>query len=78
MHSASMYPGDLLDKNSVVACLKTMHNWIIFDPDMQINLPVVPGSTSARMWPHSAIINTRSKSSNGINEKKLQKAKGHK
>jgi len=59
IHSISAYSEDELDKDSVVKCLRSMYDWIVFDADMQLDLPIVPGSGQMKMWPHGAKVDTR-------------------
>lgn len=74
MHSVSMYSSDVVEKDSVVRCIESMYNWMVFDSDMQLDLPIVPGSPAAvKMWPHGAIIDTRRKAETDINEKSSRK-----
>lgn len=57
--SVSAYQEDLLDKETVIKCLKSLYDWMVFDSDMQLWLPVPPGPNQAKMWPHGARVNTR-------------------
>lgn len=75
IHSASMYSSGTVDKGSVVACLESLYNWMVFDPDMQLSLPVAPGSALVKMWPHGATINTRRKSASCIDKTSSRKLK---
>lgn len=70
MHSVSMYQGDVVSKDSVVKCVESIYNWIVFDPDIQLDLPTVPGSHPVlKMWPHGATIDTRKKTEGNSAEK---------
>jgi len=74
MHSVSMYPSDVVEKDSVVRCIESMYNWMVFDSDMQLDLPIVPSSPVAvKMWPHGATIDTRRKTEADVNEKSSRK-----
>lgn len=58
----SKQQGDAVDKDSVVKMLKSIYDWMVFDPNMQLDLPTEFGSnSSAKMWPHGATVDTRRK-----------------
>jgi len=58
--SISACRGESLDKQSVVQSIRSLYEWITFDRNCQLSLPVVPGSnTSSKMWPHGAVVDTR-------------------
>jgi len=55
-----------LDKASVISMVKSLYEWIVFDPNMQIFLPVECGSGAIKkMWPHGSKIDTRIKRKEG-------------
>lgn len=66
LHSTSKCDDDVLDKNSVMSCVVDIYNWMVFDRDMQITLPMAPGSTESKMWPHGAKVDTRKRSESNI------------
>jgi hypothetical protein len=73
--AVSAYPEVMLDKDSVVNCLKSVYDWMVFDSDMQLNLPIVPGSAQLKMWPHGAKVNTRRQSDVVVGENSPRKLK---
>jgi hypothetical protein len=57
--SVSGYPDTALDKDSVTKCLKSIYDWMVFDSNMQLDLPVPLGVGTSKMWPHGATVDTR-------------------
>jgi len=59
--------GDSFTKSSVIDMVKSIYNWMVFDPDMQIVLPVTSNSSARRrMWPHGSKIDTRKRKDSSI------------
>lgn len=53
-------PGELLDKGSVVKMVRSLYDWAVFDPNLQLDLPFPPGKpASSKMWPHGSVVNSR-------------------
>lgn len=69
MHSVTMCPDSVVNRDSVVRCLRSIYNWMVFDADSQLDLPVAPGSVSMKMWPHGAVVDTRRASASKMSEK---------
>jgi len=62
LSSVSSVPGDGLDRGSVEAMVRSIYNWVAFDPGAQIDLPVERGKGgSPKMWPHGAVVDSRKK-----------------
>lgn len=75
IHSVSMYPGDTLDKSSVIKCLRSMYDWMVFDSDMQLDMPAIPGSSQTKMWPHGAKVDTRRRPDATVGEESSRRLK---
>nr|POF11847.1 hypothetical protein CFP56_78077 [Quercus suber] len=52
--------GDEFDKQSVIEMVRSIYDWMVFDPSLQLHLPSAPGSSTVKkMWPHGSTIDTR-------------------
>ena len=73
-HYISGYGGDVVDRDSVVKFINSLYEWMSNDPNMQLDLPVEPGSAaSAKMWPQGAVIDSRRRSSAGFSDKNFKR-----